>query len=399
MVVRSAYLNVVIVAACVALAGVACSPTGQTQIGPSDRSNANDQTNANDQANANESPNTNTNDSPDVPIERSDVDVHAHLDWFYPTGGQGAGWTEDTDAAVATALGVMDAAGVEVALLMPPPFTRAKLAEPIAYDYTDLAAVASDHSDRFAFIGGGATLNPIIEETAPADVTQAIRDNFTAKAVAIVDAGAVGFGEFAALHLSFFDDHPFIELSPDHPLFLLLADIAATHGLPIDLHMEAVAVDDTPLNSEFSEANPPTVDENMTAFAALLSHNREAKIVWTHVGWDNTGAMTVELLRSLMEAHSNLYLCIKVLGGVGRQAEANRPVDPQGTIRDDWIDLIRDFDDRVLLGADEFYGIAGLTPERPKSTQATWDFVNQLPDDLAAKVAGQNARRIFNLPD
>ena len=33
-------------------------------------------------------------------------------------------------------------------------------------------------------------------------------------------------------------------LPPDHPLYLLLADIAAQHGVPIDLHMEAVPADD-----------------------------------------------------------------------------------------------------------------------------------------------------------
>ncbi len=27
---------------------------------------------------------------------------------------------------------------------------------------------------------------------------------------------------------------------PDHPLFLVLAEVAAKYGIPIDLHMEAV---------------------------------------------------------------------------------------------------------------------------------------------------------------
>ena len=57
----------------------------------------------------------------------------------------------------------------------------------------------------------------------------------------MIKDGALGFGEITALHLSFRRTHPFEETPPDHPLYVLLADIAARLGVPIDIHMEAVS--------------------------------------------------------------------------------------------------------------------------------------------------------------
>ena len=53
--------------------------------------------------------------------------------------------------------------------------------------------------------------------------------------------GAAGFGEMAAEHFS--GGTPYQFAPPDHPLFLLLADIAARHDVPIDQHMNAVPRD------------------------------------------------------------------------------------------------------------------------------------------------------------
>lgn len=52
-------------------------------------------------------------------------------------------------------------------------------------------------------------------------------------------------------------------------------------------------------------------------------------------------------------------------------------------------------DCRFIMGGDEFYGIAGLTPDRPESTVASWDFLSQLPDDLAIKLVCENVQRIY----
>ena len=94
---------------------------------------------------------------------------------------------------------------------------------------------------------------------------------------------------------------------PDHPLFLVLADIAADNDMPIDLHMEAVPQDmPTPPRFALRGPNPSNLKENISALERLLDHNPRPRIIWAHAGWDNTGERTVRLMRSLLAKHPNL---------------------------------------------------------------------------------------------
>src|SRR6266853_6559367 len=61
-----------------------------------------------------------------------------------------------------------------------------------------------------------------------------IRRTFRERAEEIVRQGAVGFGEMTAEH--FAGGTPYQYAPADHPLFLLLADIAAQHRVVIDFH-------------------------------------------------------------------------------------------------------------------------------------------------------------------
>ena len=86
---------------------------------------------------------------------------------------------------------------------------------------------------------------------------------------------------------------------------MLLADIAAENNIPIDLHMEAVPKDiPTPVSMlKASSRNPDILKANIQGLGRLLVHNRMAKIVWQHIGWDNIGYMTIELLTDLLKQH------------------------------------------------------------------------------------------------
>lgn len=300
----------------------------------------------------------------------------------------------DYASAAATAIARMDQIGVHKMLVMPPPFNPDN---PNLYTYSVFSEVVRDNPERLAMVGGGGLLNPPIHEAIRSGrVTDEITREFQARAEEVVASGAAGFGELTALHLSFFSRHPFLAVPPDHPLFLLLAEIAAREGMPLDIHMEAV-VEDMPLPSGFlSPPNPAMLEENIQAFERLLSHDRDAPIVWAHVGWDSTGHMSTDLLRRLLGSHPNLYMSIKVLEQSGRQFARNRPVE-DGLLKPEWIELITDFPDRFVFGADQFYGITGFTPSRPQSSHATWSLVTQLPDDLALKVACENPRMIYRL--
>lgn len=313
------------------------------------------------------------------------IDTHAHLDGRVPRG------IPDYDGAVQVALRIMDALNIARTVVMPPPFPPK---HPNRYDYEDFLSALRNHSERFAFLGGGGSLNGMIQEALTSGRTlPSLEQEFDARAERILRDGAVGFGELAAEHLSFNPRHPYESAPPDHPLFLRLAEIAARHGVPIDLHMEAVA-HDMPLPTRFlTPPNAPTLRENLSGLERLLAHNREARIVWAHAGWDNTGHWTVELCRRLLEKHPNLYMSIKI---DSLSLPDNRPLENR-VIRPEWVELLRAFPDRFVIGSDQFYTSPRLPIRRVPSAEGPRAFLNQLPADLAQKVGIDNPRRLYNL--
>ena len=68
-----------------------------------------------------------------------------------------------------------------------------------------------------------------------------MQKKFKERAEELLREGVVGFGEMTAEH--FDGSTPYQYAPADHPLYLMLADIAAEHDVPIDLHMEAVPQD------------------------------------------------------------------------------------------------------------------------------------------------------------
>jgi hypothetical protein len=342
------------------------------------------------------------------------VDTHAHLIGTRPESC-------DFEVAVQDALGAMDRLGIQRSLLLPPPDVRPRC------DATELAAVVQRFPQRFAFLAGGGSLNPMIHEGArTSEVTDETRAAFERTAGEIVAAGAVGFGEMAALHVSLATTHPFEEAPPDHPLFLLLADLAARFDVPLDLHLDTVPEDmpfgDTQLALPLpvtGSNNPGRLAGNVAAFERLLAHNRRARIVWAHTGADATGFRTAELSRRLLEAHPNLYMQLRVLPPTpfpstllspgtppapGRPPAAGPPRAP--SIRPEWLDLIRAFPDRFVLGSDRFYRPPGagqpfltqLSPAQQESADRLYGvFLGQLPADLARQVGVENALRLYRL--
>ncbi len=325
------------------------------------------------------------------------LDTHVHLTAFYQDG---SGVTSDFAAAAANALNGMDQLGVTEALLMPTPFSPGAVNSPFGYDYTVLADLVEQTPDRFEFLGGGFLLNPMMHQIPTGQATQAQLAEFAAHAEAIAQSGAAGFGEITALHMSIFPGHPYLEIPPDHEFMLLLADIAAANDMPVDLHMEPVT-EDMLLGSEWQAPNPQppeVVHENVTAFKTLLDYNLNTRWVWTHAGTDHLGDMTVSLIRTLLGAHDNLYIAIKVTPGAGGNiVESNRPVDLNGVLRPEWLQLITDFSDRVMLGSDHFYGVPGHTSDSPPMMASTFALADQLPTALAQAVVEDNVRAVYRL--
>ena len=324
---------------------------------------------------------------------RGFIDIHNHLAGHYGSrsGIQGT----DFEGAARVALNAMKGLGIEKVFIMPPPFTPD---QPGIFTFEDLIGTVKKYPDRFALLGGGGTLNVMIQESVRLGTTsQRLKSQFEKKAMEILSKGAIGFGELTAEHFSLGTDHPYESAPPDHPLFLLLSDIAARQGVPIDIHMEAIP-SDMPLprvRRLESPYNPKMLQANIPALERLLAYNRNTKIIWAHVGWCNTGHRTPALCAELLEKHPNLYMSFKISPD---SMPETRPLTEDLRVKDEWLNLIRAYPERFLIGSDHFY----MTPRAniqigPKRGEETRRLLTLLPPELARKVGFENAIRIFKL--
>lgn len=304
------------------------------------------------------------------------IDVHTHLD------------ETNVEGSMQAAIGDMPQENLAKIVFMPSPFT---LADANRFDVERLVPAAKKYPGKIYLLGGGGTLNPMIIEAARSgNAGPEVQKKFKERAEAILTAGAVGFGEMAAEH--FPSSTPYEFAPPDHPLFLSLADIAAQHDVPICIHMEAVPQDmDLPAPLK-SPPNPPRLHANIAAFERLLAHNPRAKIVWAHLGWDTTGYRTPELTRRLLEAHSNLFMEIK-LDPVDTGKTSPLTNGASGTIKPEWLKLFTDFQDRFIIGTDQHYPQSS----GPQRWQAAVLLFNQLPAAVRQKIGTENGIRIYNL--
>ena len=230
-----------------------------------------------------------------------------------------------------------------------------------------------------------------------------MKREFASAAEQIIEAGAVGFGEIASLHISAVRGHPYEFVPADHPLLKLLADIAAKRDVPIDLHMDALA-DEIQTPQRFTAAdNPPTLPATLDAFVRLLAHNPKARIIWAHGGSDPLGAMTAQTIGALMDKHSNLFVSLRVHG---EDSPMQNKLLKGGTLDPVWRDLLVLHADRFMIGTDSFYAAANLQAGGPglsfaqrniPKLEATMHFLSLLPPAVARRVAHDNAVHIYGL--
>lgn len=306
------------------------------------------------------------------------VDVHTHPD------------PARLEQSIQSALQAMPRENVAKIILMPPPFTAD---DPAHYEAGIILSQVKSHTDKLAVLGGGGTLNAMIQESVrSADAGAEVRRRFKKQAEELLREGVAGFGEMTAEHFAGATAYQYAQ--PDHPLFLLLADIAAEYGVPIDLHMEAVPRSISLPAGLKSPPNPPQLHANIAAFEHLLTHNPRARIIWAHAGADNTSYRTPELCRRLLAAHPNLYMEIKIdPANPGKNSPLTN--DTSGPIEPEWLQLFQDFPDRFVIGTDQHY------PEPEAATQRWQTIVrlfNQLPPELQKKIGLENATRLYSTP-
>lgn len=344
-------------------------------------------------------------DFPQAPVRW--IDVHMHL---VPPRPGGSELREVLDAARTE----MDRVGIAYALVLPPPQVEGL---PVIWDTLTGRSDLRDARQRFGFLAGGGTLNVMLHRYGnPALVTDEVRARFARTAREIVESGARGFGEIASLHLSAMPGHPFEFVPADHPLLLLLADIAAEHGLPIDLHMDA-SDGPTRLPETYSRAqNPAELPDTVAPLKRLLAHNPRAAIVWAHGGSDPVGGQGPALLSQLMDLHENLFVSLRLLpdrppgqrgGGANLGHEHGNRVFTVAGIVPEWLTLLRRHPDRFVIGTDVFIVSPNMRGGGPAVTFAAANmahfaasnrFLSLLPGDLMQRIATDNARRIYRLP-
>jgi predicted TIM-barrel fold metal-dependent hydrolase len=271
----------------------------------------------------------------------------------------------------------------KIFFLMPPD----TFDHPGHFDAEVLLPSAKKYPGKLAVLGGGGTLNAmIVQSVASGDSGTAVRNKFRDRAEELLREGVVGFGEMSAEH--FDGATPYQYAPPDHPLYLMLADIAAQHDVPIDIHMEAVP-SAMPLPADLkSPPNPPQLHANIAAFERLLAHNPRARIIWAHAGADGTGFRTPDLCRRLLLAHPNLYMEIKA----DPLAHGKNYPLAGGKIKPDWLKLFEDFPDRFIIGSDQHYPEAQGQPQRWQEMVLLF---NQLPEDLRRKIGTENIAHIY----
>ena len=181
----------------------------------------------------------------------------------------------------------------------------------------------------------------------------------------------------------------------------LLADIAARHDVPIDLHLDPVPSDVTTPTSLGAAQNPPVLKANIEAFERLLAHNRKTTIVWAHAGSDPLGSFTPTLVRALLGRHPNLALSIR--------PASPRPgamVHPTGDVNEEWVAVLRDFPDRFVLGSDTMIVATHYTgPQTPLlfaqrgegQRRGIRRLLSVLPPDVARQIGYENAQRLYKL--
>ena len=291
----------------------------------------------------------------------------------------------------------MDRTGVSMTFIVPPPLPPNVSPR---YDFEEIVPAIAEHRKRFHFLAGGGSLNAMIIGTAPDALSDAVKKRFTQRALDILAAGALGFGEVTASHFSGPDVGMYESTDADHPLLLLLADIAAEHNVPIDIHFDVVPQDmPAPDNLRKSfKANPTALKENLRAFERFLAHNRNARIVWSHAGSDPTRERTVPLMRRLLQSHPNLYMSIRV---AVRAPHPIAPLGVDGKLNAAWLALFSDFRDRFVMQSDAFYQMP--PPLKARGIQNALalgrELLSQLPEDVARAIAYENVRRIYNLKE
>jgi predicted TIM-barrel fold metal-dependent hydrolase len=298
--------------------------------------------------------------TPDVTFGGKYVDVHMHVS----TSGM----------SLSKVIQNMDAEGIDKMILMEPPASTGSSSS------FGIPQAAEQYPDRFAVLYGGEAKLFLEAKAASGSYTQSDLMGYGKLLDDAISTGKYkGFGEIGLRHYGHAGSSEGGDLTipGDSKLMYLMSDIAAKHGVPIDVHMEAD-------------------DETIAGLEKLLDHNKSAIIIWDHAGWSNTGEATAAKMKELMGKHPNLYASIKLRNAKTPEMEAVRILNSDLTVSSEWLALFKEFPDRFMIGSDLKMGF-GEDPDKFTSIAYDRKFLEQLPGDILKKIERENAERIFKI--
>ena len=116
------------------------------------------------------------------------------------------------------------------------------------------------------------------------------------------------------------------------------------------------------------------------ALAILLGHHPAAKIIWAHTGFSTP----VTRVRELLEQHPALMGELSYRSGI---------TEASGQVSGEWRELFASHSDRFLLGSDTWINERWFAYDTIIKGYRDW--LAQLPEDQAKRLAHGNAERLF----
>lgn len=182
-----------------------------------------------------------------------------------------------------------------------------------------------------------------------------------------------GIGELSLRHRPFPNSPPEGDNYPaDGPIARQIYDLAATNGVPVNVHVE----------HEFSGE-----------LERALEHNRKSVIIWAHVG-DAPASLVLDLMRK----HPNLYADISTRNPYyqrGVPIEQQSLTHANGTLKEEWRSVFEEFSDRFVFGLD--VGPGGRLEQVEQVVQYYRSVLAQLTPSTAEKIANGNIKRLLGL--
>ncbi|WP_244443103.1 amidohydrolase family protein [Bradyrhizobium sp. Ai1a-2] len=116
------------------------------------------------------------------------------------------------------------------------------------------------------------------------------------------------------------------------------------------------------------------------AVEILMRHNPRARIIWAHTGF----GLPTDRVAAMLGKYPNLWGELSYRGGI---------VDGAGKLTAEWRTLFERYPDRFLLGSDTWVPERWTSYGEIMAGYRAW--LEQLPPDIAAKIAHGNARALF----